>query len=183
MRIIFLNRYFYPDHSATSQILSDLAFHLAARGKDIHIVTSQQFIDDPAAQLPSTKRSAACRFTGSPPRDLVVPDLIGRALDYLSFYWSMWRRVMSLARAGDIRRGQDRSAIDLGGRNMAARRRSAHLINWLQDLYPEIAIALGVPLLKGPLASVIGYLRNRSLRSAISQCRGRNSRWQRAAGL
>jgi len=26
MRAIFLNRYFYPDHSATSQMLSDLAF-------------------------------------------------------------------------------------------------------------------------------------------------------------
>ena len=26
MRVIFLNRYFYPDHSATSQMLSDLAF-------------------------------------------------------------------------------------------------------------------------------------------------------------
>lgn len=29
-RVIFVNRYFFPDHSATSQILSDLTFHLAA---------------------------------------------------------------------------------------------------------------------------------------------------------
>ena len=28
-RIVFINRYFYPDHSATSQMLSDLAFFLA----------------------------------------------------------------------------------------------------------------------------------------------------------
>ena len=39
-RLIFVNRYFFPDHSATSQILSDLAFHLAATGRDVHIVTS-----------------------------------------------------------------------------------------------------------------------------------------------
>ena len=26
MKFIFLNRYFYPDHSATSQMLSDLGF-------------------------------------------------------------------------------------------------------------------------------------------------------------
>jgi hypothetical protein len=31
-KIIFVNRYFFPDHSATSQILSDLAFNLAADG-------------------------------------------------------------------------------------------------------------------------------------------------------
>jgi hypothetical protein len=28
-RVIFLNRFFFPDHSATSQILTDLAFYLA----------------------------------------------------------------------------------------------------------------------------------------------------------
>ena len=28
-RLIFVNRFFHPDHSATSQILCDLAFHLA----------------------------------------------------------------------------------------------------------------------------------------------------------
>src|ERR1700735_2470059 len=28
-RLIFVNRFFYPDHSATSQMLSDLAFYLA----------------------------------------------------------------------------------------------------------------------------------------------------------
>ena len=27
--VIFINRYFHPDHSATSQMLSDLAFALA----------------------------------------------------------------------------------------------------------------------------------------------------------
>jgi hypothetical protein len=30
-RIVFLNRYFYPDHSATIQILSDLAFPFGRR--------------------------------------------------------------------------------------------------------------------------------------------------------
>jgi len=35
MRVIFLNRYFYPDHSATSQMLSDLAFFLAGAGIEV----------------------------------------------------------------------------------------------------------------------------------------------------
>ncbi len=48
----------------------------------------------------------------------------------------------------------------------AARRRSAHLVNWLQDLYPEIAIELGVPFLKGPVGAAMAGLRNRSLRLA-----------------
>jgi hypothetical protein len=40
--VIFLNRYFHPDHSATSQMLSDLAFALAARGLRISVITSRQ---------------------------------------------------------------------------------------------------------------------------------------------
>jgi colanic acid biosynthesis glycosyl transferase WcaI len=31
-RLIFVNRFFHPDHSATSQILGDLAFHVAEAG-------------------------------------------------------------------------------------------------------------------------------------------------------
>jgi colanic acid biosynthesis glycosyl transferase WcaI len=35
-RLIFVNRYFYPDHSATSQILCNLTFHLAEAGHEVH---------------------------------------------------------------------------------------------------------------------------------------------------
>jgi hypothetical protein len=50
-RLIFLNRFFSPDHSATSQILSDLAFHLAGLGAEVHVITSQQLYDAPRVSL------------------------------------------------------------------------------------------------------------------------------------
>jgi hypothetical protein len=50
-RVIFLNRFFYPDHSATSQIVSDLAFHLAASGMDVRVITNGQLYDSPRAFL------------------------------------------------------------------------------------------------------------------------------------
>ena len=164
--IIFLNRFFYPDHSATSQILSDLAFHLAATGQDIHVITSQQIYDEPAARLPSNEivrgvqihRVATTRFGRS--------NLIGRGLDYLSFYWSMWRRVVSLAKRGDILVAKTDPPLLSVLAVYAAKRRSTHLVNWLQDLYPEIAIELGVPFFKGPVGGAIAFLRNRSLRLA-----------------
>jgi hypothetical protein len=54
-RVIFVNRYFFPDHSATSQILSDLTFHLAAIGHDVHVITSRQLYDDSCAALPESE--------------------------------------------------------------------------------------------------------------------------------
>jgi hypothetical protein len=42
VKIVFLNRYFFPDHSATSQLLSDVAFHLAEAGHEVHVICSRQ---------------------------------------------------------------------------------------------------------------------------------------------
>src|SRR5262252_6576340 len=64
-RLIFVNRFFYPDHSATSQILSDLAFHLAGAGRDIHVVTSQQHYDDPSARLPCSEEIRGVSIPGA----------------------------------------------------------------------------------------------------------------------
>src|SRR5258706_9631522 len=41
LKILFLNRFFHPDTSATSQIVSDLAFHLAQNGYEVHAITSR----------------------------------------------------------------------------------------------------------------------------------------------
>ena len=54
-RLIFVNRFFHPDHSATSQILSDLAFHLAEAGFDVDVLTSRQICDDPSRVLPTSE--------------------------------------------------------------------------------------------------------------------------------
>jgi len=56
--LIVLNRFFYPDHSATSQILTDLRLHFAASGVDVHVITSQQLYDDPSRQLPAKATTA-----------------------------------------------------------------------------------------------------------------------------
>lgn len=165
-RIIFLNRYFHPDHSATSQILSDLAFHLAAGGRDIHVVTSRQLYDDPSAQLPphetvngvTVHRVSTSRFGRN--------SLPGRAFDYLTFYAAVWRHVSALARPGDIVVAKTDPPLLSVVAQYAARRRRARLVNWLQDLYPEVAAELGVPLMKGPLGSLLAHFRNRSLRKA-----------------
>lgn len=165
-RIIFLNRYFYPDHSATSQILSDLAFHLADAGHSIHVVTSRQLYDDPAAWLLAYEtvhgveihRVATTRFGRS--------GLVGRGLDYLSYYAAVWWRVMSLAEPGDILVAKTDPPLLSVIALHVAKRRSCTLVNWLQDLYPDVAAELGVPLLKGPLGAAIAFFRNRSLRLA-----------------
>ena len=72
-RLVVLNRFFYPDHSATSQILTDLRLHFAASGVDVHVITSQQLYDDPSRQLPAIATTAQMRTFRAAERDPPPP--------------------------------------------------------------------------------------------------------------
>jgi hypothetical protein len=76
--------------------------------------------------------------------------LVGRAFDYFSFYASARRTLLTVTRRDDLLVAMtDPPLISLVAMEVAWRRR-AHLVNWLQDIYPEVAAQLGVPFLKGP---------------------------------
>jgi colanic acid biosynthesis glycosyl transferase WcaI len=165
-RVIFVNRYFFPDHSATSQILSDLTFHLAAIGHDVHVITSRQRYDDSRAALPESESLNGVKVHRLTSTRFGRATLPGRALDYLSFYRSVRRSIREVAQAGDIVVAKTDPPLLSVALAPVARQRRAHLVNWLQDIYPETASILGVPLLRGPVALSLATLRNRSLREA-----------------
>ena len=165
-RLIFVNRFFFPDHSATSQILSDLAFHLASAGRDVHVVTSTQIYDDPKAALPASEIIDGVHVHRVPSTNFGRSGLLGRSVDYLSFYRSMWQCLTVLAEPGDIIVAKTDPPLTSIIAMAATRRKGARLVNWLQDIYPETAVELGVPLMRGPLVSILTALRNRSLRQA-----------------
>ena len=165
-RIIFVNRFFAPDHSATSQILSDLAFHLASAGRDVHVVTSSQLYDDAKAALPVSEIINGVHVHRVPSTGFGRKALLGRSIDYVSFYRSMWQCLVALTQQGDIIVAKTDPPLTSIIAMVAARRNRARLVNWLQDIYPETAIELGVPFMRGPLAASLTALRNRSLRQA-----------------
>lgn len=165
-RLIFINRYFAPDYSATSQILSDLAFHLAGSGREVHVVASTQIYGDPKASLPDSEIIRSVHVHRVPSTQFGRAALLGRAVDYLSFYKSVGRCLRQIARQKDILIAKtDPPLISLVAMP-AARRIGAKLVNWLQDIYPEIAVELGVPLVRGPVASSLAAARNRCLQVA-----------------
>lgn len=165
-RIVFVNRFFYPDQSATSQILTDVAFLLAASGSREVAVVCARASYEKAMNLPADEQ-----VNGVTVRRVVTTRfgrgaLLGRALDYLSFYVSASWRVLLQLRQGDVlvvKTDPPLLSVPLG---FVARLKGAILVNWLQDLYPEVAAELGVGLAKGPVGGVLRALRNRSLRKA-----------------
>jgi colanic acid biosynthesis glycosyl transferase WcaI len=101
-RVIFINRYFFPDHSATSQMVSDLAFALADAGRRVSVVTSQQRYDDPSAGLSREETVKGVDIHRVPTTTFGRSGLWGRGLDYLSFYRGAHGALRRLVRTGDI---------------------------------------------------------------------------------
>ena len=166
MKLIFVNRYFRPDLSATSQLLSDLALHLARGGREVHVVTSRQRYEDAAARLPAEEVIEGVRVHRVWTSRFGRGTLPGRALDYLSFYLAAGLRLAALARTGDLVVAMTDPPLASLPAALAARLRGARLINWLQDVFPEIAQRLGLRVGGGVLGALARAARGYSLRAA-----------------
>ncbi|MFV0296592.1 MAG: glycosyltransferase family 4 protein [Hyphomicrobiaceae bacterium] len=166
-RIHFINRFYAPDMSATSQILTGIAQGLAARGHDVRVTCSRQLYEDARSALPSDERVDGVQVHRVGTTKFGRGALLGRLLDYASFYLGAAIHVLRTAQRGDVivaKTDPPLLSVILGP---VARLRGAHVINWLQDIFPEIAegVALGgssARMAWAPLSAV----RNMSLRGA-----------------
>ncbi len=166
MRIIFINRFFSPDHSATSQMVSDLAFYLAGRGHEVLVITSRQRYDAPDARLATKEHINGVAIHRVCTSRFGRGFLPGRAIDYLTFYLSTAWRLLRLARAGDVVVAKTDPPLISVFAGWVAGWRGARLVNWLQDLFPEVAAALGIGLKNGAVTDFLTRLRDRSLQNA-----------------
>lgn len=160
-RFIFVNRFFFPDHSATSQLLSDLAFELATSGGNIHVITSRQRYDQ-SELLPARESIRGVQVHRVWSSMFGRRVLLLRAFDYLSFYLSAGLQLLKLTLQGDVIIAKTDPPMISVIAWLIAQWKGARLINWLQDLYPEVAIALNIQGVK-QFGEILRFLRNLSL--------------------
>ena len=165
-RLIFINRYFHPDLSATSQLLTDLVGALGGAGFELHVICSRQLYGDAGARLSKRGRYGEARVHRCWSLRFGRHRLAGRAADYVSFLLSATLRLWTLVRRGDVLVAMTDPPMLSVSAALIARRRGAQLVNWLQDVFPEVAIALKVaPLPSWAGAALLGA-RNWALRVA-----------------
>lgn len=138
-RIIFVNRFYWPDEPATAQLLTDLAESLAAAGHTVNIVTSQ-----PAnPPLPTYEARNGVLIHRVPSRRFKHNNVLLKALAFLSFARGALRAIDSMLKPGDVLVVMtDPPLLGIFASSLA-RKHSARLVHWLQDIYPEIAMAVG----------------------------------------
>jgi glycosyltransferase involved in cell wall biosynthesis len=167
VKVVIANRFFYPDVAATGQLAADLAFDLAQAGHEVHVVTSRLAYDaGPGYSAEEMVRGVHVHrvWTSRYGRG----SLPGRVIDYASFYVFATWRLLRLLRPGDVVVALTDPPLLSVCASWAARRRGARLVNWIQDLFPEAAAALGFNALRGPLGAPLRAMRDRSLRFAVT---------------
>jgi len=165
-KVVFVNRYFWPDVSATSQLLSDLAFAITETGRPVTVVTSRQRYDDATARLPSEEMLDGVSIRRIWTSRYGRQGLHGRAVDYLTFYTSaLWRLWFTVGRGDVLVAMTDPPLLSIPAA-LVAGVKGAKLVNWHQDVFPEIASTLGVKGMRGGGVKVIRSLRNVAVRAA-----------------
>ena len=167
MKIVFVNRFFYPDTSATSQMLSDLAFHLA-EDHDVDVVTSRLRYDASQHGLPPSERIHQVGVHRVWTSRFGRTSLAGRTIDYLTFYVSATIRLLRLVRRGDVVVAMTDPPLISVPAALVTMLKRGRVVNWLQDLFPEVASELDFKRAARGVGYVLGWFRDRSL--SVASC-------------
>jgi glycosyltransferase involved in cell wall biosynthesis len=141
MRIIILNQYFYPDHSATSQLMTDLAESLAKRGVGVTALAGRGRYNG-GERLSAYEEHEGVKIERAWATSFGKRHLLGRLTDYLSFYLGASWKLLRLPKHDIILALTTPPLINLVAL-LIGRVRGMRVIALVQDVYPDVAVALG----------------------------------------
>lgn len=138
MRLLFVNRFYWPETPATGQLLTDLAEAMAGRGHDVVVITSHPG----AKEVPRRETRAGVEIHRVSSSRATSATIVAKAMDLLTFWCSALWRLFRISRPGGIIVVMTDPPLLGIGAWLIARLRGARLVHWVQDIYPEIAMEL-----------------------------------------
>lgn len=165
-RIIFINRFYRPDHSSTAQLLTDLASNLLIDHSEIHVIASRSYYSGDNAELVKYEVLDDVHVHRAWSSKFGRKNIVGRSMDYLSFYLTSFLLMFLLVRKHDILVAKTDPPMISIFAAIVVKLKGGVLINWIQDLFPEIAVALGMKLFHPAVVYPIVAIRNWSLKVA-----------------
>lgn len=138
---------------------------MASRGQEIHVITGCQLYGDPYAALSAEESIRGVQVHRVPTSRFGRTHLLGRAADYLTFYLGATWRLLRLVDRGDVVVAKTDPPMMSVLASWVVMLRRGVLVNWVQDVFPEVATALDVCGLRYA-APMLKRLRNQSLRAS-----------------
>ena len=165
MIVYLVNRYFWPDESATSLLLTDLAEDLRAIGHEVHVFTSRQLYNRPQAQLPQHQIWQGIQIHRLNASCFGRRHFWGRLLDIITFH-------LALRYANNITVKPDAWFVMTDPPLLVTTvlklraRLDGRVIHHVDDVYPDLAMALGSLPAQGLVASAL----DRWVKQGLKDC-------------
>ncbi len=168
MKILLLNQFFWPDSSATSLMLTDLARALADQGHEVYAISAE------GGYAQSDKNSAPAVHRHYVKALPFVRGKLGRLLSYCSFYVAACWRALTMPKVDVVLTLTTPPLLSLLGNAMKLLRGSRHYI-WEMDMYPDVAVDCDYLAAGGFTDRLTGFLADWSRRRsdgilALGEC-------------
>ncbi len=164
MRLTILNQFFYPDHSATSQLMTELAQSLRDQGVEVTALASRGRYNG-GETLPRREDYQGVRIERAWATGFGKSTLFGRLSDYLTFYFAASWKLLTMRRQDVVMALTTPPLIGLIAL-VIGRLRGMRFVALMEDLYPDVAIALGALNPDSALAKALDYLTCQMLKRA-----------------
>jgi len=165
MHVALLNQVYWPHHAATSQLLTELGEGLAARGHQVTAVAATAV--GPTGRptpLAEERRGVAIRRVPATRRGKGT--LLDRLTDYGTFYLGAVLRLAALRPAPDVVLALTTPPLIAVAAQASGLFRRFPTVSLVQDVYPDIAEALGVIRPGGAAARAWRAVARASLRAS-----------------
>jgi glycosyltransferase involved in cell wall biosynthesis len=166
MRLIFINRFFYPDGSATALMLADLVEGLAPLRLEMHVITGRATHTPGASGAATDILAPLLSVTRLPHLGFAHQSIAVRLINFVVFYAALTAAGMARIRRGDIVICLTDPPLVGIIAALLAKLRGAQLIHWVQDIYPETATRLGYGSPTHPAIRLASKLRDWAWRRA-----------------
>jgi colanic acid biosynthesis glycosyl transferase WcaI len=174
MIIYLVNRYFWPDESATSLLLTDLAVDLQAAGHQVQVFTSRQLYNHPQARLPRRQIWQGIQIHRLTTSRFGRRHFCGRLFDIITFHLAL-RYANNITVKPDAWFVMTDPPLVVNTVLALRRRLGGRVIHHVDDVYPDLAMALGSLPQRCWVSSLLGRWAEAGLRNcdqvlALGEC-------------
>lgn len=163
MRVVFVNQYYAPAEAATAQLLTDLAEHLTRLGHQVVVVCSRRSYPDPSLVYTAAETRNGVIVRRAWTTGFGRASRLGRMVDYLVFALGA-ARILATERQADLVVSLTTPPLISSLGWLFARLHRARSVQWVMDIYPELAFVLGVLRRH----SLVGRLLERASRAGLT---------------
>jgi putative colanic acid biosynthesis glycosyltransferase WcaI len=163
VRVLLLNQYYWPDLAPTAQLLSDVGAALAAGGHTVTAVASRRAYSGDARH-PLVGERDGVRVLRVPATALGRGSAFDRLADYASFIAGA--APLALLARPDVVLALSTPPLVAALGLVVGRLTGARVISWVMDVYPDVAVELGMVPAGGRAARFLRRLAARVARDS-----------------